>query len=68
MARVYLSAPDVGELESKYVLEAMGSGWVAAAGPDLTAFEAELAARVAAIAARVDRARHRSPSTSGSLR
>ncbi len=46
MARIFLSAPDVGELESKYVLEAMSSGWVAPAGPDLDAFEAEMAQRV----------------------
>lgn len=46
MARIFLSAPDVGELESKYVLEAMSSGWVAPAGPDLDAFEAEMAERV----------------------
>lgn len=46
MARIFLSAPDVGKLESKYVLEAMSSGWVAPAGPDLDAFEAEMAQRV----------------------
>lgn len=46
MPRIFLSAPDVGELESQYVLEALSSGWVAPAGPDLAAFEAELAARV----------------------
>ena len=46
MTQIFLSAPDVGELESKYVLEAIGSGWVAPAGPDLVAFEAEMAARV----------------------
>lgn len=46
MNRIHLSAPDVGELESKYVAEALASGWVAPAGPDLAAFEAEMAARV----------------------
>jgi len=46
VARIFLSAPDVGKLESKYVLEAMSSGWVAPAGPDLDAFEAEMAQRV----------------------
>ncbi len=46
MKRIFLSAPDVGEVESKYVLEAMASGWVAPAGPDLTAFEREIAERV----------------------
>jgi dTDP-4-amino-4,6-dideoxygalactose transaminase len=44
--RVLLSTPDVGELEQDYVLKAMKSGWVAPAGPDLDAFEAEMAARV----------------------
>ncbi len=46
MARIFLSAPDVGDLESKYVLEALSSGWIAPAGPDLAAFEAEVAARI----------------------
>jgi dTDP-4-amino-4,6-dideoxygalactose transaminase len=46
MSRIWLSAPDVGELEAKYVLEAIASGWVAPSGPDLTAFEAEVADRV----------------------
>ncbi len=44
--RVLLSTPDVGELEQDYVMAAMKSGWVAPAGPDLDAFEAEIAARV----------------------
>lgn len=44
--RVYLSPPDVGEREQRYVLEAMRSGWVAPAGPDLDAFEREVAERV----------------------
>src|SRR5664279_255341 len=46
MSRIFLSAPDVGELESKYVAEAIASGWVAPAGPDLNAFEAEVAQRI----------------------
>ncbi len=46
MGRIFLSAPDVGEVESKYVLEAMASGWVAPVGPDLDAFEAEMVQRV----------------------
>jgi dTDP-4-amino-4,6-dideoxygalactose transaminase len=46
VARIFLSAPDVGELEAKYVHEAITSGWVAPAGPDLDAFEAEMADRV----------------------
>ena len=44
--RVLLSPPDVGELEQEYVLNAMKSGWVAPAGPDLEAFEASVAERV----------------------
>jgi dTDP-4-amino-4,6-dideoxygalactose transaminase len=43
--RIFLSAPDVGELEQEYVLNAMKSGWVAPAGPDLEAFEVEVAER-----------------------
>lgn len=43
---ILLSAPDVGELEQQYVLRAMQSGWVAPAGPDLDAFEREVAQRV----------------------
>lgn len=43
---VYLSAPDVGALEEEYLVRALRSGWAAPAGPDLDAFERELAARV----------------------
>ena len=43
---ILLSPPDVGELEQEYVLRAMRSGWIAPAGPDLTAFEREVAERV----------------------
>lgn len=39
MARIFLSAPDVGELERRYLLEAFDGGWIAPVGPDLTAFE-----------------------------
>ena len=45
---VLLSSPDVGELEQRYVVRAMQSGWVAPAGPDLSAFESEVAERVGA--------------------
>jgi dTDP-4-amino-4,6-dideoxygalactose transaminase len=38
-----MSAPDVGELEERYVLRAMRSGWIAPLGPDVDAFEASLA-------------------------
>jgi dTDP-4-amino-4,6-dideoxygalactose transaminase len=44
-SRVFLSAPDVGELEERYVLAALRSGWVAPVGPDLDAFEWEVARR-----------------------
>lgn len=43
--RVLLSPPDVGELEEAYVVQAMRSGWVAPTGPEVTAFEDEMAAR-----------------------
>jgi dTDP-4-amino-4,6-dideoxygalactose transaminase len=42
---VLLSAPDVGPLEQRYVMAALRSGWVAPVGPDLDAFEREIAAR-----------------------
>lgn len=45
---VLLSSPDVGEVEQEYVLAAMRSGWIAPAGPDLDAFESEVATRVGA--------------------
>ena len=44
--RIYLSSPDVGELEEQYVVAAMRSGWIAPLGPDVDAFESELATRV----------------------
>ncbi len=43
---ILLSSPDVGDVESKYVAEALASGWVAPAGPDLLAFENEMAVRL----------------------
>ena len=42
--RTYLSSPDVGELEERYVVAAIRSGWIAPLGPEVDAFEAELAA------------------------
>lgn len=45
-APVLLSSPDVGALEEEYVLAAIRGGWIAPAGPDLDAFEAEVACRV----------------------
>ncbi|GAB3043073.1 DegT/DnrJ/EryC1/StrS family aminotransferase [Sediminivirga luteola] len=44
--RIYLSSPDVGELEEQHVLSAIKSGWVAPLGPDVNAFEDELTARI----------------------
>ena len=41
--RIWLSPPDVGELERKLLLEAFDSNWVAPVGPDLDAFEAQAA-------------------------
>lgn len=43
MERIALSVPVVGDAEKQAVLAALDSGWVAPAGPDLDAFEAELA-------------------------
>jgi dTDP-4-amino-4,6-dideoxygalactose transaminase len=43
--RVYLSPPDVGELEEMYVVDAIRSGWIAPLGPDVEAFEREIAER-----------------------
>ena len=45
MTRIHLSKADLSEVEEQYVLEALRSGWVAPAGPDLDAFEVETAAR-----------------------
>lgn len=45
-ARIYLSTPDVGPIEEAAVLRAMRSGWIAPLGPDVDAFERELADRV----------------------
>jgi dTDP-4-amino-4,6-dideoxygalactose transaminase len=41
--RLYLSPPDVTDLERKLLLEAFDSNWVAPVGPDLDAFEAKCA-------------------------
>ncbi|QGN49545.1 aminotransferase class I/II-fold pyridoxal phosphate-dependent enzyme [Micromonospora sp. WMMD558] len=43
---VYLSPPDVGPLEESYLIAALRSGWVAPVGPDLEAFERDVADRV----------------------
>ena len=43
--RIWLSPPDVREPERTSLLVALDSGWIAPVGPDLDAFEAELAER-----------------------
>lgn len=43
MNRIYLSPPDVRGLERDAVLSAIDSNWVAPIGPDLDAFESEIA-------------------------
>lgn len=48
--RVLLSPPEVSEVEREMLLAAFDSGWIAPAGPDLDAFEAELAAFTGAAA------------------
>ena len=44
MTRIYLSPPDVGPVEREHLMRALDEGWVAPVGPDLNAFEAEVAA------------------------
>ena len=41
--RIFLSPPDVGEVERKLMLEAFDSNWVAPVGPDRDAFAAQVA-------------------------
>ncbi len=41
--RIYLSPPDVGDAEKEAVLKALDSGWIAPLGPDVDAFESEVA-------------------------
>ncbi|WP_326553547.1 DegT/DnrJ/EryC1/StrS family aminotransferase [Micromonospora sp. NBC_01813] len=45
-AQILLSAPDVGPLEEEFLVTAFRSGWLAPAGPDVNAFEREVAQRV----------------------
>ncbi len=44
MTRIYLSPPEVGPEERRMLLDAFDSNWIAPVGPDLDAFETELAA------------------------
>jgi dTDP-4-amino-4,6-dideoxygalactose transaminase len=46
MTRIYLSPPEVGDEERRMLLAAFDSNWIAPKGPDIDAFERELAARV----------------------
>ena len=41
--RIYLSPPDVSDVERKLLLDAFDSNWVAPVGPDLDAFEGQVA-------------------------
>lgn len=43
MKRIYLSPPDMGPAEREALLKAFDSGWVAPAGPEIDAFEKEMA-------------------------
>lgn len=46
MSRIHLSKADVGEIEERFVLDAMRSGWIAPLGPHVDSFETEVAARL----------------------
>jgi dTDP-4-amino-4,6-dideoxygalactose transaminase len=41
--RIYLSPPDVGDVERQLLLEAFDSNWIAPVGPQIRAFEKEVA-------------------------
>src|SRR6476620_9011165 len=43
MGRIWLSPPDVTPRDREMLLAALDSGWVSPAGPDLEAFESEIA-------------------------
>ena len=45
MTRVYLCPPDVGAEERRMLLDAFDSNWIAPTGPDVDAFELEVAER-----------------------
>lgn len=46
VSKIYLSAPDVGVAEEEAALRAIRSGWVAPLGPEVDAFETEMATRL----------------------
>lgn len=43
--RIHLSKADISPVEEEFVIDALRSGWVAPLGPDVDAFEREIAAR-----------------------
>ena len=43
--RIHLSPPDVGDAEEQALVRALRSGWVAPLGPEVDAFESEIAQR-----------------------
>jgi dTDP-4-amino-4,6-dideoxygalactose transaminase len=45
VTRVFLSPPEVGDEERRMLLEAFDSNWIAPTGPDIDAFEREMAER-----------------------
>jgi dTDP-4-amino-4,6-dideoxygalactose transaminase len=45
MSRIHLSKADITEVEERFILDAVRSGWVAPLGPHVDAFETEIAAR-----------------------
>jgi dTDP-4-amino-4,6-dideoxygalactose transaminase len=45
MSHIHLSKADVTAVDEQYILDAVRSGWVAPLGPDVDAFEAEIATR-----------------------
>ena len=46
MSRIYLSPPDISKQDRSAIESAFDSGWVAPVGPDLDAFEVEVADRL----------------------
>ena len=48
MTRIFLSSPDITSLEEQYLVDSIRSGWVAPLGPQVDAFEQEMAERLGA--------------------
>jgi dTDP-4-amino-4,6-dideoxygalactose transaminase len=44
VTRIFLSPPDVGDLERRFLIDAFDSNWIAPVGPHVDAFEREFAA------------------------